>query len=562
MYNSLPLVLMLSQLNVRNFALIKDLNTSFHPQMNIITGETGAGKSILLGALGLILGERADVKALGDLDEKCVIEGTFDINGYGLEEFFDAHELDYDNTSIVRREITPSGKSRAFINDTPVQLTILKELGSQLVSLHSQHETLGLNDKNFQLSVVDSFAGHLSLLKEYKGLYLQYKLSESKLKNLLSKEVEAQKDLDYTTFIYNELEETQLQDNELELLEKEQETLSHAEEIQQSAVSAYAILSESEIPAIDQLNQAKALLLSAGKNDERLLELAKRIDSALIDLKDVSIELNAISDNVQADEECLFTIDQRLNLIYNLLKKHSAQTTADLLQIQQELANKLDNTAGLSEETEQLKQQCDTMRQQLREIANTLSQNRNQQRQAIETNISQLLAQVGMPNAIIEVNITALPNDELNETGCDTVNFLFSSNPGSSLQPLNKVASGGELSRLMLAIKSLVADNIKLPTLIFDEIDTGISGEVAAKTGRLMKQLASNHQVISVTHLPQIAGAGHKHFFVYKEVKNNTTETQLRALSENERIEEIAKMLSGDSPTESAMANARELLTF
>ncbi len=552
---------MLSQLTVQNFALIKNLDISFHSQMNIITGETGAGKSILLGALGLILGERADVKSLGNLDEKCVIEGTFDIKGYGLEEFFSAQELDYDDTSLVRREITPSGKSRAFINDTPVQLSVLKELGSQLVSLHSQHETLGLNDKNFQLSVVDSFAGHFQLLKEYKGLYRLYKQSESKLKSLLVQETEAKKDIDYTTFLYNELEEAQLQENELEQLEKEQETLSHAEEIQQSAANAYAILNESELPATDLLNQAKVLLQSAGKNDERLLELAKRIDSALIDLKDVSVELNAISDTVQADEERLYAIDQRLQLIYNLLKKHSAQTTEDLLNIQHELAAKLDNTAGLSEETELIQHQCEQMHQQLNEIAKTLSNNRHQQKTAIESNISQLLAQVGMPNAKIEVSITNFSDGELNENGNNEIHFLFSSNPGSALQPLNKVASGGELSRLMLTIKSLVANNVKLPTLIFDEIDTGISGEVAAKTGRLMKQLASNHQVISVTHLPQIASAGHKHFFVYKEVKNNTTETQLKPLSEMERVEEIAKMLSGDSPTESALANARELLT-
>jgi DNA repair protein RecN (Recombination protein N) len=529
--------------------------------MNIITGETGAGKSILLGALGLILGERADVKSLGNLDEKCVIEGTFDIKGYGLEEFFSNQELDYDDTTLVRREITPSGKSRAFINDTPVQLSVLKELGSQLVSLHSQHETLGLNDKNFQLSVVDSFAGHFQLLKEYKNLYRQYKQSESKLKNLLAQEADAKKDIDYTTFLYNELEEARLQENELEQLEKEQETLSHAEEIQQSAANAYAILNESELPATDLLNQAKVLLQTVGKNDERLLELAKRIDSALIDLKDVSVELNAISDTVQADEERLYAIDQRLQLIYNLLKKHSTQTTEDLLNIQQELAAKLDNTAGLSEETELLQQQCEQMHQQLSEIAKTLSNNRHQHKVAIENNISQLLAQVGMPNAKIEVSIANFSDGELNENGNNEIHFLFSSNPGSALQPLNKVASGGELSRLMLAIKSLVADNVKLPTLIFDEIDTGISGEIAAKTGRLMKQLASNHQVISVTHLPQIASAGHKHFFVYKEVKNNTTETQLKPLSEMERVEEIAKMLSGDSPTESALANARELLT-
>lgn len=552
---------MLSQLNVQNFALIKSLNIGFHPQMNIITGETGAGKSILLGALGLILGERADVKALGNLDEKCIIEGVFDIKGYGLEDFFNTNELDYEDASIVRREITPSGKSRAFINDTPVQLTVLKELGKQLVSLHSQHETLGLNDKSFQLSVVDSFAGHLPVLKEYQTLYKIYKQAESKLKSLLAQEADAQKDLDYTTFLYNELEEAQLQENELEELEKEQETLSNAEEIQQSAANAYAILSESELPAIDQLNQAKTLLQSAGKNNEQLAELAKRIDSALIDLKDISVELNAISDTVQADEERLFTIDQRLQLIYNLLKKHSVQTTAELLEIQKELATKLNNTAGLSEETEQLQQQCGNMRKQLSEMAATLSQNRNTQKNAIEDNVAQLLSQVGMPNAHIEVNITPLEGNELNETGADVVNFMFSSNPGSSLQPLNKVASGGELSRLMLAIKSLVADNIKLPTLIFDEIDTGISGEVAAKTGRLMKQLAHNHQVISVTHLPQIASAGHKHFFVYKEVKNNTTATHLKALTEDERVEEIAKMLSGESPTASALANAKELLT-
>lgn len=552
---------MLSQLKVQNFALIKDLNIAFHPQMNIITGETGAGKSILLGALGLILGERADVKSLGNMDDKCVVEGTFDIKGYGLEEFFAENELDYDDTTLVRREITSAGKSRAFINDTPVQLTVLKDLGNQLVSLHSQHETLELNDKSFQLSVVDSFAGHFSLLKEYKTLYRQYKQAETRLKALQAEEEAAKKDIDYATFLYNELDEAQLQENELEQLEKEQETLSHAEEIQQSALNAYHILSESEMPAVDLLNQAKTLLHSAGKNDERLQELAKRIDSALIDLKDVSAELQNISDTVQADEERLYTIDQRLQLLYNLLKKHQAQTTNDLLNIKAELAEKLDTTAGLSEEAQRLMEQCGAMHQQLSGMAATLSQNRHQQLQAIQQNIAQLLQQVGMPNAIIEVSITLLADGELNETGCDVVSFLFSSNPGSALQPLSKVASGGELSRLMLAIKSLVADNVKLPTLIFDEIDTGISGEVAAKTGRLMKQLASNHQVISVTHLPQIAGAGHRHFFVYKEVKNNTTETNMRTLGEQERVQEIAKMLSGDTPSESALANARELLT-
>ncbi|HYG16149.1 MAG TPA: DNA repair protein RecN [Bacteroidia bacterium] len=551
---------MLAQLKVQNFALIKDLNISFHPQMNIITGETGAGKSILLGALGLVLGDRADVKSLGNMDEKCVIEGTFDIKGYGLEEFFAENELDYDDTTIIRREITEAGKSRTFINDTPVQLTVLKELGNQLVSIHSQHETLGLNDRSFQLSVVDSFAGHFSLLKEYKEVYKQFRQAEIRLKELQADEEAAKRELDYATFLHTELSEASLSDNELEQLEKEQEMLSHAEEIRQGALNTYHILNESELPAIDLLNQAKTQLVGPGKNDERLAALAKRIDSALIDLKDVANELQTISDTVQADDERLFNINQRLQLIYNLLKKHQAANTTELLVIQAQLSEKLFAAGTRDEEIQKLTDTCIAFKEKLSETAACLSQNRMDQRRPIQDNIAQVLHQVGMPNAKMEVNVTPLAEGELNETGMDTINFLFSSNPGSPLQPLNKVASGGELSRLMLAIKSLVADNVKLPTLIFDEIDTGISGEVAAKTGRVMKQLAHNHQVISVTHLPQIAGTGHRHFFVYKEVLGNSTETRIKQLAEAERVEEIAKMISGETPSESARANARELL--
>lgn len=551
---------MLSQLRVQNFALIKDLNTYFHPQMNIITGETGAGKSILLGALGLILGERADVKSLGNMNEKCVVEGTFDIKGYGLEEFFTENELDYDDTTIVRREITEAGKSRTFINDTPVPLTVLKELGSRLVSIHSQHETLGLNDRSFQLSVVDSFAGHFQLLKDYKELYRRYKQADARLKTLQAEDEAAKRDLDYATFLYTELLEAKLQPNEQQILEKEQELLSHADEIKQNAQNAYHLLAESEIPAIDLLNQAKTLATTAGKNDERLAALAQRIDSTMIELKDVAKELNTISDSIHADEERLFSINERLQLLYNLLKKHHCTTVEEVLQIQQQLANKLDAASGRDEEIAQLAESCLQMRHNLDAMATAISQNRHQQCLPIQNNVAEVLHQVGMPNAKMEVNILPLADNELNETGKDNVNFLFSSNPGSALQPLSKVASGGELSRLMLAIKSLVADNIKLPTLIFDEIDTGISGEVAAKTGRVMKKLAGNHQVISVTHLPQIAGTGHRHFFVYKEVKNNTTETHLKQLTEEQRVQEIAKMISGDTPSESALANARELL--
>jgi DNA repair protein RecN (Recombination protein N) len=551
---------MLSQLKVQNFALIKDLNIRFHQQMNIITGETGAGKSILLGALGLILGDRADVKALGSINEKCIVEGTFDIKGYGLEDFFTENELDYDDTTLVRREITEAGKSRAFINDTPVPLTVLKELGSQLVSLHSQHETLELNDRNFQLSVVDSFAGHFSLLKEYKEAYRKYRTTESKLNALLADEEAAKKDIDYSAFLYNELAEAGLQADEQDQLEKEQELLSHAEEIKQSASNTYHLLSESEMPVVDLLNQAKNILAPASKNDERLEALSKRIDSAIIDLKDVANELNTISDTIHADDERLFTINQRLQLIYNLQKKHQCNTIEELLVIEQQLAAKIDAASGRDEEIQQLTEACLQLRRKLNEMAATISHNRSQQTAPIQNNVAQVLQQVGMPNAIIEVSVAPLPDGELNETGSDVISFLFSSNPGSPLQPLNKVASGGELSRLMLAIKSLVADNVKLPTLIFDEIDTGISGEVAGKTGRVMKNLAHNHQIICVTHLPQIAGTGHRHFFVYKDIKNNTTETHMKPLSDAERVEEIAKMISGDSPSASALASARELL--
>lgn len=553
---------MLSHLRVRNFALIKDLNMAFHPKMNIITGETGAGKSILLGALGLILGERADVKSLGNLDDKCIVEGTFDITGYGLEPFFAENELDFDTTTIVRREITEAGKSRAFINDTPVGLNTLKELGDQLVSLHSQHETLSLNDRNFQLSVVDTFAGHSAELKEYKELYRSFRESEKRLNTLLEEEAAVKKDLDYSSFLYGELKEADLQENEQEQLEKEQELLSHADEIKQNSLNAYHLLSESEMPVIDQLTQLRAIISNAAKNDERLAALVQRVDSATIELKDIARELNYISDTVQADEERLYNINQRLQLIYNLMKKHQAAGIEELLQIQEQLAQKLDKASGMGDEIKHLQEDCLQMQKELDQRAEKISKSRKAQVDTIQQNIAALLEQVGMPNARIAVEITDLPSNGLNETGKDAVSFMFSSNPGSAFQPLNKVASGGELSRLMLAIKSLVAGNIKLPTLIFDEIDTGISGEVAGKTGRLMKKLAENHQVISVTHLPQIAGAGHRHFFVYKEVKNNFTETSIKQLSENERVEEIAKMLSGDRPSEFAMANARELLAL
>lgn len=551
---------MLKHLSIHNFALIRELDVDFTNGLHIITGETGAGKSILLGALGLILGERADTKALLQGTDKCVVEATFDVTGYDLQPFFTENDLDYQELTLVRREINSQGKSRAFINDTPVSLNELKTLGESLVDLHSQHEHLTLNDKKFQAKLLDTFAGTTQLTAEYRTHFIAYTHLQKELQQLQEKETQLRTDYDYHLFLWKELEEARLKEQEQEELELEQHALQHADEISQGALSGAELLKNGEMSLNDQLASLQARLATLGRIDNRFAELARRTESMRIELADIADELEHIADHTQHNEARLQEVDDRLHLIYQLQKKHRAGTVAELLEIAAALHEKTADVESLDERMEQLSRQLVTAEAGLKKLAEKLSEKRQAAAPKLSREIDALLAEVGMPNARIQLAV--LPLGHYAELGMDDIQLLFASNAGSTFLPLYKIASGGELSRLMLSVKSMMASNNALPTLIFDEIDTGISGEVAQKVGRLMKKLATGHQVISVTHLPQIAGAGAHHYFVYKTVAGGKTQTHLRKLSEDERVEEIAKMLSGDKPSASALENARELLAY
>lgn len=550
---------MLKELHIRNYAIIKEVDIAFDTKLNIITGETGAGKSILMGALGLILGERADTRSLLNADDKCVIEGEFEIKGYNLKSFFAANELDYENTCILRREIAPNGKSRAFINDTPVNLNQLKELGSQLVDIVSQHQTLDLNNNDFQLSIVDAIAGNDPFIEAYSKSYKQYKQTERHLAELIDREAKARQDEDYLNFILNELNEANPLANEQDELESKLEILSHAETIQQSAGSASTVLSGNEQSIIDALRDLKNNLAQASKYHTGLSELGKRIESTLIELKDVVTELDAIAENTQADPQELERINDRLQLLFNLQKKHRAANNQELIDHMNEVAAKVNGISSLSTEIADTQTQLGKLKKDLTGHAEVLSQRRSKSIPAIEKNVNALLEQVQMADARIKVDQQVL-TDQFMAHGIDRIDLLFAANKGSGFQPINKVASGGELSRLMLCIKSLVSDKIALPTIVFDEIDTGISGEAALKVSNVMKQHALKHQVIAITHLPQIAGKADNHLFVYKTSDRSTTHTHIRSLSAHERVEEIARMLHGANPSEKVLEAAKELM--
>lgn len=549
---------MLKELHIRNYAIIKEVDIAFDNKLNIITGETGAGKSILMGALGLILGERADTRSLLNADDKCVIEGTFDIKGYNLKTFFNNNELDYDNTCILRREIAPNGKSRAFINDTPVNLNQLKELGSQLVDIVSQHQTLELNSSEFQLSIVDAIAGNDTFIESYGQSFKTYKQTEKKLAGLIEQEAKARQDEDYLTFILNELAEVNPVANEQEELEKALEILSHAETIQQSAGNASAALAGSEMAVTDALREIRNNLAQASKYHNGLSELSKRIESALIDLKDVAAELEAIAENTQADPQELERIDGRLQLLFNLQKKHRVSNNQELIAYMNEVSEKVKNISSLGNDIAETQLRLDSLKRELNGHADALSKRRIKSIPDIEKNVNALLVQVQMQDARIKVSQST--SDQFMPHGIDHIELLFAANKGSGFQPINKVASGGELSRLMLCIKSLISDKIALPTIVFDEIDTGISGEAALKVSNVMKQHALKHQVIAITHLPQIAGKADNHLFVYKTSDKSTTHTYIRSLTPNERVEEIARMLHGANPSEKVLEAARELM--
>ncbi len=551
---------MLKRLAIKNYALIDNLDISFSEELNIMTGETGAGKSIILGALSLILGQRAESKYFFNQQKKCVIEGTFLVNGFQLNEFFAENDLDYDLETVLRREISSDGKTRAFINDTPVNLTILKKLGEKLIDVHSQHATLEINDEDFQLLVIDTVAGNQSLLNNYREVFRSYKKAEDRLKELISQSEQSKSDLDYFQFQFDELEKANLMVGEQIELEHELDSLTHAEDIKKSLLSSISVLSENEPSAIVQIKEAAVNLANAEKYNPEVSSLAERLSSCLIEVKDILSEIERIEQSSMINEARLQEVSDRLDLIYSLQKKHRAGSDIELIAIRDEISHKLNSILFADEDIEKLKVEVDNHYKKVLDLSVQLGKSRTECIPKVEMQVMNTLTQIGMPNAVLQVVNDTLPQGKFDLNGNNQIRFLFSANKGQSPLPMNKVASGGELSRLMLSIKSLIAMHTALPTIIFDEIDTGISGEVALKVGNIMEKLSKNMQVIAITHLPQIASKGDTHYRVYKDEKGDITNTNINKLNEEERILELAKMLSGDNPGKSAIQNARELL--
>lgn len=549
---------MLSKLQIKNYALIDALDIEFDRKLNIITGETGAGKSIIMGALGLILGNRAESKHFFDESSKCIIEGHFEVAQYDLSDLFSQLDLDYEDTTIIRRELHADGKSRAFVNDTPVTLQTLKTLGERLIDIHSQHATLQINTESFQLLVLDTVAQQQALLNEYKSTYQSYKKSIASLEALEEELAKSRAEYDFNQFVFNELEQANLQTDEQGTLEAEQNQLENAEEIKRHFHGAASLMQSEEVNVLDGLKSVLSFVQNGSKYLPSAEALQERLQSALIELKDIAAELEQVADGVTMDEERLNIVNDRLSVLYSLQKKHRVETIQDLLQLQEDLEQKLQASDSQEEQIEVLKENIEKLRSNLTQLADQITANRTKVKQTIEQEVQDVLAKVGMPNAQLQIELKK--KEDFKSTGQDEVAFLFSANKGQTLQPIHKVASGGELSRVMLAIKSLVAKSSSLPTIIFDEIDTGISGEVALRVGEIMEQLAEHMQVISITHLPQIASQGTAHFKVYKEDLGEKTKSNIVLLKKEDRVLEIAQMLSGANPEATAIKHAEEML--
>ena len=549
---------MLQKLSIRNYALIDSLDIEFDKGLNIITGETGAGKSIILGALSLILGQRAESKYFFNQDKKCVIEGSFALADENLKELFEENDLDFSNESILRREISIDGKTRSFINDTPVNLSILKQIGEKLIDIHSQHATQEINDANFQLLIVDSLANHQSLLFNYRSGFKKLRQDTNLLKKLVSEADEARNKQDYEQFLFNELEQAKLQEGEQEDLEQELERLTHAETIKRALLTTSGLINESEPSALQILKEASLQLQSIEKFDPAINVLYERLRSSIIEIKDITDEVSTIEGNTIHSADRLEIVNQRLDLFYTLQQKHRLANNTELLAFQNQLEENLNKLLSSDEHIEKLQKEIDQLKIELHKQADQLSANRKKAIKVVEEETGITLKQVGMLNAKLVLDQKVL--NELNKDGLDEINLLFTANAGQAPALVNKVASGGELSRLMLAIKALLAKHTSLPTIIFDEIDTGISGETALKVGEVIADLGQNMQVISITHLPQIAAKGISHYFVHKNEDRGKTTTGIRKLKQEERIGVIAEMLSGKNPGASAIENARELL--
>ena len=551
---------MLRNLTIDNYALIDRLDIDFDDGLSVITGETGAGKSIILGALSLVLGSRADSKVALDASSKCVVEATFDVEPYRLEALFDELDVDYSASTIVRREILPNGKSRAFVNDTPVGLQQLRTLTSRLIDIHSQHENLMLSNSDFQLDIVDTLADTADDLHKYTDLFNRYRDTRQQLRNLRDESDRFLAEKDYIEHQLSELVAANLVDGEQQSLEEEQNLINHSQEVIETLSSIIASLDGEESGVLSLLKSASTHIGRLEKYINRASEFADRINSSFVELKDIASELSSIIESTEFSEERKHFIDDRLNLIYSLQQKHRVSSVTDLLDIQNDFARRLDLIENFDDRISSLQKQIDELEKQLSAAAEHLSERRRAVGSLIEEKTEAMLHELGMPNGRFEVSFSV--TDDFTSRGRDKIEFLFSANKNRSPQPVAEIASGGEISRLMLVIKSLVAASQALPTIIFDEIDTGISGEIARKMGEIMQTMSASMQVVAITHLPQIASKGKTHYKVFKDESGETTQTRIACLTADERIVEIAEMIAGKNPSRSALDSARELLEY
>lgn len=550
---------MLTQLYIKNFTLIDELNVDFHPGFSVITGETGAGKSIILGALGLLLGNRADVKTIKEGTQRCIVEGHFDITRYALEQFFFENDIDFvGEDCILRREVNSNGKSRAFINDTPVGLNLMKELGEQLIDIHSQHQNLLLQKQDFQLSVVDIIAKNQSLLTQCKKEYAEYNDSKSKLQRAKQSIEESKTNIDFIRFQYNELAALNLQVGEEESLEQQSKTMQHSEDIKSSLYEVDSNLSDESTGIITRLYRSLSAIKSIAEVLPQAEDITERLDNTYIELKDISSEVSDMLENIEYDPQELERINNRLDAIYTLQQKHHVNSVEELVRLQEDYKATLDNVENSDVALEELENSMKESLTKVSKTADELTKKRKASIKTIVSDIAERLKALALPNVSFNIDIK---KKEISSNGCDDVEFLFSANPGTPLRPISEIASGGEIARVMLSLKAMLSGAVKLPTIIFDEIDTGVSGRIAEQMAVIMKEMGhSDRQVISITHLPQIAAQGSNHYKVYKEQDNNETHSHLTHLTDDERIQEIAQMLSGSNVTEAAINNAKELL--
>nr|WP_288835937.1 DNA repair protein RecN [uncultured Flavobacterium sp.] len=549
---------MITALSIKNYALIEKLAIDFSKGFSIITGETGAGKSIILGALGLVLGKRADLTSLKNKEEKCIIEAQFEISKYNLRAFFEANDLDYEDETIIRREILPSGKSRAFINDSPVNLQELQDLGLFLIDIHSQQQTRELTDENVQFDIIDAIAANQEIIADYQLLLKSYKSDKTQLNSLIKKQSESNKEQEYHAFLLNELLAAQLKSGEQEELESVFEQLNNVEIIKEAIDKSLAIANEEQFGVLNNLKEIKTAIQKIASFSTEYKELLERIDSLTIEFDDISAEMNRCSEKITHDPEQLEQINQKLQVIYNLQKKHQVLTVAELLLIQTKLENEVVELGNIEEEITLLSTAIQEKASKLNALATTIHDNRIQAIPVLSEKMIGILATLGMPNTRFNIEVTQ--GESYFSNGKDELQFLFSANKGTDFGLLKKVASGGEMSRIMLAVKAILAQYSKLPTLIFDEIDTGVSGEIAIKMGEIMKEMSKKMQIFAITHLPQIAAKGEAHFKVFKSTIEEDTQSELKLLSEEERVVEIAQMLSGAIVSDSALNHAKALL--